>query len=303
MNFKDYYELLGVERSATKAEIKKAFRKLAAKYHPDKKTGDETKFKEINEAYEVLSDDNNRAKYDQLGSNYHEGQGFQAPPGHEGSFGGGDFSDFFESMFSGGQAGGQGGFGGGFQQKGQDQTIRVMISLEDAINGAEKSFTIKTPRAGARGQTTHESKSIKVKIPMGVKAGSKIRLSGQGMDGINGGPKGDLYLEIGLQSHALYKVENDDVILNLPLAPWEAALGKKVEIPTLKGKVAMNIAAGTQSGSKLRIKGRGLGKGNKAGNQYVVIQIHSPKAESDQQQEFYRNMEKTFADFNPRDNF
>jgi curved DNA-binding protein len=301
MNFKDYYELLGVERSATKAEIKKAFRKLAAKYHPDKKTGDETKFKEINEAYEVLSDDNNRAKYDQLGSNYHEGQNFQPPPGHGGGFGGGDFSDFFDSMFSGGGQAGHGGFGGGFQQKGEDQTVRLMISLEEAVNGTEKSLTIQMPIAG--NHLSHQPKSIKVKIPAGVKTGSKIRLSGQGMDGAGGGPKGDLYLEIALQNHPLYKLEDDDVILNLPLAPWEAALGKKIEIPTLKGKVAMNIAAGTQSGSKLRIKGRGLGKGDKAGNQYVVIQIHSPKAETDQQQEFYRNMEKTFAGFNPRKTF
>ena len=311
MNFKDYYDLLGVERSATKAEIKKAFRKLAAKYHPDKASGDEAKFKEINEAYEVLSDEKNRAKYDQLGSNYHEGQNFQPPPGYDDIFGGGQagfgggasgFSDFFDSMFTGqaGQGGQHGGFGGGFQQKGDDQTVRLMISLEEAVKGAEKSLTIQMPTAGSH--LSHQPKSIKVKIPAGVKAGSKIRLSGQGMDGAGGGPKGDLYLDISLQKHPLYKLEENDVILNLPLAPWEAALGKKIQIPTLKGKVAMNIPAGTQSGSKLRIKGRGLGQGATVGNQYVVIQIHTPKAETAEQKEFYAEMEKTFP-FKLRESF
>jgi curved DNA-binding protein len=313
MNFRDYYEVLGVERSASSAEIKKAYRKLAGKYHPDKASGDETKFKEVNEAYEVLSNTENRAKYDQLGSNYHDGQNFQPPPGYEDIFGGGGFgqaggagasgfSDFFESMFSGGQGGGFGQAGGGFQQKGEDQVVKVLISLDDAVNGTEKSFTLQMPVQGAAGYFSHQPKSIKVKIPAGVKQGSKIRLAGQGSEGMGGGPKGDLYLEIDLQNHPLFKVDGNDILLNLPLAPWESALGKKVEIPTLKGKVAMNIPAGTQSGAKLRIKGRGLGKGAKAGNQYIIIQIHTPKAETIEQKEFYEKMAQDF-DFNPRKNF
>ncbi len=306
MDYKDYYKLLGVERSTSGAEIKKAFRKLAAKYHPDKKTGNETKFKEINEAYEVLGNKDNRVKYDQLGSNYNHGQSFQSPPGHERGFGGfgqagqeHDFSDFFENMFNSGQAHGHGAGGfRGFSQKGEDQNVKLLISLEEAVNGAERSLTIQMPVQNLSG-VSHQPKVIKVKIPAGVKQGSKIRLAGQGMDGAGGGAKGDLYLEIALQKHNLFKVDGDDVILNLPLTPWEAALGTKVEIPTLKGKIAMNIVADSQSGTKLRIKGRGLGKGSNAGNQLIVVQIHVPKAESAVQQEFYKNMQQAFK-FNPR---
>ena len=159
------------------------------------------------------------------------------------------------------------------------------------------------PTQNTSGHFSHQPKTIKVKIPAGVKQGSKIRLAGQAMPGIGGGAKGDLYLEIELQNHLLFEIDGEDIILNLPLAPWEAALGKKIEIPTLKGKIAMNIPAGTQSGTKLRIKGRGLGSGIKIGNQYVVVQIYSPKAETDDQKEFYTNMEKTFSQFNPRHHF
>ncbi len=315
MNFRDYYEVLGVDKSASAPDIKKAYRKLAAKFHPDKKTGDEEKFKEINEAYEVLSDTENRAKYDQLGSNYQSGQNFTPPPGYEDVFGGGGgfggagasgFSDFFDSMFSGGQSAGysSGGFGGGggFQQKGEDQIVKILITLDEAVNGTEKSLTIQMPTQGAGGNFSHQPKSIKVKIPAGVKQGSKIRLAGQGVAGMGGGPKGDLYLEVDLQNHPLFKTDGEDITLNLPITPWEAALGKKIEVPTLKGKVVMNIAAGTQSGTKLRIKGRGLGKGAKVGSQYIVIQIHTPKAETDDQKDFYKNMSKDFS-FNPRKNF
>lgn len=316
MEYQDYYETLGVSRQADEAEIKKAYRKLAAKYHPDKPTGDEAKFKEINEAYEVLGDAEKRRMFDQLGSNYQNGQNFQAPPGFDGfggmgGMGGGEgFSDFFESMFSGGHGGfggtggGFGGMGGqsGFQQKGEDQTVKVLVSLEDAFNGAEKTLNISLPVANASGQFNHESKQLKVRIPQGVKQGSKIRLSGQGSAGIGGGPNGDLYIEVDLQKHPLYKLEGEDVILNLPLTPWESALGTKVQIPTLQGKVSMNIPAGAQSGSKLRIKGRGLGKGNAQGNQYVVIQIHTPLAETDEMKAFYESMAEQFP-FNPRMHF
>ncbi len=313
MEYKDYYEILGVERSASEAEIKKAYRKLAAKHHPDKPSGDETKFKEINEAYEVLGDTEKRQMYDQLGPNYHNGQNFQPPPDFESMFGdgfggagglAGGFSDFFESMFGGG-FGGQGGFGHqgqGFQQKGDDQIVKVLVTLEEAVNGAAKSLNLQMPNPNQFGQVSHQPKQLKVKIPAGVKQGSRIRLSGQGSPGFGGGPNGDLYLEVDLQNHPLYKVDGDDIILNLPLTPWEAALGTKVEIPTLKGKVNMNIPAGTQSGSKLRIKGRGLGKGDKAGNQYILVQIHTPPADSDEAKAFYEEM-ATKMPFNPREHF
>lgn len=315
MEYKDYYEILGVERSSSEADIKKAYRKLAAKHHPDKPTGDEAKFKEINEAYEVLGDAEKRRMYDQLGPNYHNGQNFEPPPGFEGMFGGGfgggqtgGFSDFFESMFGGGFGGGHaGGFGGqgfghqgGFQQKGDDQVVKVLVTLEEAVNGTSKSLNIQVPSAQQFG--AQQPKQLKVKIPAGVKQGSRIRLSGQGGAGYGGGPNGDLYLEVDLQNHPLYKVDGEDVILNLPLTPWEAALGTKAEIPTLKGKVNMNIPAGTQSGAKLRIKGRGLGKEGKAGNQYIVIQIHTPPADTDEAKALYEKM-ATEMPFNPRSHF
>jgi len=318
MEYKDYYETLGVDRTADEATIKKSFRKLAAKYHPDKPTGDEAKFKEINEAYEVLGDAEKRRVYDQLGPNYHNGQQFEPPPGFEqmfgGSFGGGGasgFSDFFDQLFGGGfsSSGGHSGFGGfggaggqNFQQKGEDQTVKVLVSLEEAVNGVEKSLTIQMPMQNAAGHYTHQPKNLKVRIPAGVKQGSRIRLSGQGMPGYGGGPNGDLYLEVDLQNHPLYRVDGEDIILNLPLTPWEAALGTKVEVPTLKGNVSMNIAAGTQSGAKLRIKGRGLGKGDKAGNQYVVVQIHLPAADSEEAKQFYEQMAEKMP-FNPRTHF
>uniref|UniRef100_Q31E19 Chaperone protein DnaJ n=1 Tax=Hydrogenovibrio crunogenus (strain DSM 25203 / XCL-2) TaxID=317025 RepID=Q31E19_HYDCU len=316
MEYKDYYEILGVDRNASEADIKKAYRKLAGKHHPDKPSGDETKFKEINEAYEVLGDKEKRQMFDQLGPNYHNGQNFQPPPGYEDIFGGGGFgggqaggfSDFFESMFGGGFGGGgfggQGGFGhqGGFQQKGDDQVVKVLVSLEDAVNGASKSLNIQVPTANNYGQVSQQPKQLKVKIPAGVKQGSRIRLSGQGAPGYGGGPNGDLYLEVDLQNHPLYKVDGEDIILNLPLTPWEAALGTKAEIPTLKGKVNMNIPAGTQSGAKLRIKGRGLGKGDKAGNQYIVVQIHTPPADTDEAKAFYEKMAEEMP-FNPRTHF
>lgn len=317
MQYQDYYKTLGVSRDASEAEVKKAFRKLAAKYHPDKPTGDEAKFKEINEAYEVLGDAEKRRMFDQLGANYQNGQNFQPPPDFESMFGGfggqgggfgggGNFSDFFESMF-GGQQGGQGGFGGfggqqGFQQKGEDQVVKVLVTLEEAVNGASKTLNLQVPMAGHHGQVSQENKQLKVKIPAGVKQGSRIRLAGQGAPGFGGGPRGDLFLEVDLQRHPLFEVDELDVTLKLPVTPWEAALGTKVEIPTLKGKVNMNIRAGTQSGTKLRIKGRGLGKANQVGDQYILIQIHTPEASSEEQKAFYQKMAETF-DFQPRTHF
>lgn len=298
MEYKDYYQILGVERSADEAEIKKAYRKLASKFHPDRPTGDEAKFKEISEAYEVLGDKEKRERYDLLGSNYRAGQDFTPPPGFDGMFGGGfggggGFSDFFESLFRG-QAAGRGGFGGqGFAQQGEDQQAKISISLEEAISGAEMNLTLQNPQTG--------TKQVKVRVPAGIKPGQKIRLAGQGYPGRGGGAAGDLFLEVTLKSHPLFKVDGLDVLLDLPITPWEAALGTVVEVPTLKGRVKLKVAAGTQSGSKLRLKGRGLGK--EEGNQFVVLQIHTPKADSEELKAAYEALEKAAGNFNPREKF
>ncbi len=304
---KDYYAILGVGRSASDAEIKKAYRKMAAKYHPDKPTGDESKFKEISEAYETLSDAEKRAMYDQFGSDYQQaGAG-----GFGGAHGGGaDFSDIFGDMFGGG-AGGFGGFGGahggagGFgqhqarPQKGEDQTVNVMVSLTEAIEGAERTINVQTGNPHSR-SSSYDTKPIKVRIPAGVTQDQKIRVKGKGFSGLNGGPDGDVIIKINLEKHPHYKVEGNDVYLDLPITPWEAALGAKVEIPTLKGKVKMAIAPGTQSGTKLRIKGRGLGQN--PGNQYVIVQIHTPPAVSDEDKALYESMAAQMP-FNPRADF
>lgn len=293
---KDYYSILGVSKSASDAEIKKAYRKLAAKYHPDKKTGDEAKFKEVSEAYETLSDPEKRAMYDQFGSNYQ-----QAGGGGFGGAGGADFGDIFGDMFGQGGFGGAGGFGGGHRQarprKGEDQLIRVMVTLEEAIAGAERTINVEVGHKNSHSHS-YDTKPIKVRIPAGVTQDQKIRVREKGHQGLNGGPNGDVIIEINLQKHKDFRVDDQDVYVDLPITPWEAALGAKVDIPTLKGTVRMSIAAGTQSGAKLRIKGRGLGK--TPGNQYVVVQIHTPPADSAEAKALYEQMAHLMADFCPR---
>ncbi|QCU90948.1 DnaJ C-terminal domain-containing protein [Thiomicrorhabdus sediminis] len=295
---KDYYATLGVSRTASDAEIKKAYRKMAAKYHPDKPTGDEARFKEISEAYETLSDAEKRSMYDQFGSDYQQHGGFGGGGGF-GGFQGGDFGDIFGDMFGGGFGGAGGGFGGQRQarpQKGEDQTVNVMVSLSEAVEGTERTINIQTGNPNSASYS-YDTKPLKIRIPAGVTQDQKIRVKGKGFSGFNGGPNGDVIIQVNLEKHPHYRVEGKDVYLDLPVTPWEAALGAKVEIPTLKGKIKMAIAEGTQSGAKLRIKGRGLGVD--PGNQYVIVQIHTPPVSSEADRELYEKMAEQMA-FNPR---
>jgi curved DNA-binding protein len=295
MEYKDYYKILGVAKTASQDEIKAAYRKLARKYHPDvsKEANAEDKFKEVGEAYEVLRDKEKRAQYDQFGSNYRHGQSFTPPPGWEdnmGGFGGANFSSFFENMFGGGM-GGMGGMGGDpFQSRGEDVNAKITISLEEAFSGANK--TIRRPSGATQTGT------LNVKIPAGITSGKKIRLSGQGRAG-RGGTAGDLFLEIQIAPHRFYRVEDNNVVLDLPVTPWEAALGSKVTVPTLAGKISLKIPQGAKSGQKMRLKGRGL-PSKQAGDQIVVIQIMTPPAEDDAAREFYEKMAETLP-FNPRE--
>lgn len=292
MEYKDYYKTLGVSRDVSADDLKKAYRKLARKYHPDvsKEAGAEEKFKEVGEAYEVLKDPEKRAQYDQFGSAHGTGQSFTPPPGwgQQSGFDGrhGDFSSFFDNLFGGGnsQAGQQ------FFSQGEDVEARLQISLEDAFNGATKS--IRRPAGSAQTST------LNVKIPAGITSGKKIRLSGQGKTG-NGGKAGDLYLEITIAPHPHYRLEDRNILLDLPITPWEAALGAKVTVPTLAGKINLTIPANARSGQKLRLKGRGL-SGKQAGDQIVNLQIMVPPAETDEAKKLYHKMADEMA-FNPRE--
>ena len=312
MEFKDYYELMGVDKNATQNEIKRAYRKLARKYHPDvsKEKDAEARFKEIGEAYEVLKDPEKRAAYDQLGANWKSGQDFQPPPdwdaGFEfsgGGFTGGDassYSDFFETLF--GQqfkGGGQQYSGGrGFSMQGEDHHAKVLIDLEDAFNGATRSITLHAPQVDEAGHVVTRERTLKVRIPKGVYQGQQIRLSGQGAPGIGGGKQGDLYLEIEFRPHKYYRAEGRDIYLDLPVAPWEAALGAKIKVPTPAGAVDLKIPANSTSGKKMRLKGRGI-PGKKPGDLYIILNIALPPADTDKAKELYRKMEQELA-FNPR---
>lgn len=318
MEFKDYYEVMGVKRDATQDEIKRAYRKLARKYHPDvsKQSDAEERFKEVGEAYEVLKDPEKRTAYDQLGANWKAGQDFNAPPdwdagfefsggGYTGGYGAGDdagaYSDFFESLFGQGfSSAGQGGYGaqGGFHARGSDHHAKVLIDLEDAMNGATRSFSLRAPGVDAQGHVTTKERILKVSIPKGVKQGQHIRLAGQGNPGMGEGKAGDLYLEIEFNPHSIYRVDGRDVYLDLPVAPWEAALGASIKVPTPAGPVDMKIKAGTTNGSKLRLKGRGI-PGKPAGDLYVILSIALPAATTDKAKDIYKDMQQAL-DFNPR---
>jgi curved DNA-binding protein len=298
MKYQDYYQILGVNRDASAAEIKKSYRKLARKYHPDvsKDAAAEDKFKEVNEAYDVLKDAEKRTAYDRFGSDWKHGHEFN-PGGYAGGFSGGDFSDFFESIFGGGYQQ-QGSPFRQPRQKGPDHHLKLDISLEEAYEGGAKTiqFSQKAATGGRPGMP--EMKKLKINIPRGVSNGQKIRLGKQGGPAPDGGEAGDLYLEMNILPHRYFKLDNNDVILRLPVTPWEAAVGTTLKVPTLGGDVELKIKPGIQSGQKMRLKGKGM-CGREQGDQFVEVMIQTPPADSEQAEQFYGEMEKQF-DFNPR---
>lgn len=309
MKFKDYYALLGVSRGAKADEIKRAYRRLARKYHPDvsKEPEAEERFKEVQEAYEVLKDPEKRAAYDQLGRDYRPGQEFRPPPdwgsGFEFSGPGGaaGFSDFFEQLFGAGSPLGARGTGRSFRQRGEDHHAQIDLTLEQAHEGGSHPIELQSPRAGPDGRVELRPRRLNVKLPRGVADGQVIRLAGQGSPGAGGGGRGDLYLKVALRRHPLFAVDGRDVTLTLPVAPWEAALGATVTVPTLDGPVELRVPPGSRAGQQLRLKGRGLG-GSPAGDQYVMLQVVLPPADSDRARAFYEKMRLELP-FDPRASF
>ena len=311
MEFKDYYQIVGVKRDATQDEIKRAYRKLARKYHPDvsKEQDAEARFKELGEAYEVLKDPEKRAAYDQLGSQWKAGQDFRPPPGWEGGFefrdarGGGPdiggFSDFFETLFGRGAARTGGARGTrDFRMRGEDHHARVVIDLEDSYQGGSRSITLQVPEVDSHGRVTARPRTLNVRIPKGIRQGQQIRLAGQGGAGFGGGEAGDLSLEVEFNPRSRYRGEGADVYLDLAVAPWEAALGATVKVPTPAGSVDLKVPPNSQAGKKLRLKGRGI-PARQAGDMYIVLQIALPLADTPQRRQAYERMKQELA-FNPR---
>ncbi len=309
MKYKDYYKILGVERTAGEDEIKKAYRKLARKYHPDvsKEAEAEEKFKEVGEAYEVLKDPEKRAAYDQLGR-YQPGQEFKPSPdweqhfahGHAFSeFSGHDFGDFFSELFGMGRAR-PGHRPGGFAARGQDYESGVQISLEEAATGVERALQLEVPQATPEGYMMRVPKTVKVRIPKGVSDGQKLRVPGKGGTGMGGGANGDLYLTIRILPHRLFKLSDHDLFLEVPLSPWEAALGANIEVPTLGGKIRLKIAPGAKGGQRLRLPGRGMPKpGGGHGDFYAVLQVVTPADLSPKEKSLFEAL-RDGSSFNPR---
>jgi curved DNA-binding protein len=299
VEFKDYYDILGVKPDASEAEIKAAYRKLARQYHPDKnkEAGAEDKFKAVNEANEVLRDKEKRRAYDQVrAGGYRGGEQFRPPPGFgqgydfgDGGAGEGDFSDFFESLFGRGAGGGH--RGQPRARRGRDVQAQVQIDLQTAFDGGRTRVALHDSHGNER--------VLEVKIPAGIQPGQVIRLSGQGHAGAAGGPSGDLLLEVAIRDDARFRLDGRNVLHVLPIAPWEAALGATVPVPTLAGTVDLRIPAGSQSGKKLRLKGRGM-PGTPPGDQLVELSIRTPPADDDKQRKAYEALHKHFADYNPR---
>jgi curved DNA-binding protein len=321
LEYKDYYKILGVSKKASDAEIKKEYRKLARKYHPDvnKATDSEQKFKEVGEAYEVLKDAEKRKSYDQYGADWKTGKeqqqyqqqhrqqqqqdaGFGSGGGFDfgGGFGGSaDYSDFFESMFGGGQRRG-GSARQTASQKGEDINASITIPLKDAFQGSARKISFDTPAFSPEGHQTNKLVNLNVKIPKGIKNGQKIRLAGQGAPSYNGGEQGDMYIKVEFEKDRTYEVNGADIYIHLPLAPWEAVLGTKVDVPTPAGNIKLKIPAGSTQGKKLRLKGKGI-PSKKPGDLYAVINIVLPPADDEMSRKVYEEMKD--LNFNPRANF
>jgi curved DNA-binding protein len=317
VEFKDYYKVMGVARDATEAQIKQAYRKLARKFHPDvsKEPDAEARFKEVGEAYEVLRSPEKRAAYDQLGSGPRPGQDFRPPPDFGTGFefsgagpgdGGGDYSDFFESLFGRAARSGAGRAGRrGFDPShGEDHHAKVLLDLEASLEGGSRSLTLRVPEIDSEGRVTARERVLNVRVPKGILAGQTIRLAGQGAPPLGGDPgkskgkPGDLYIEVEFQPHPLYRVEGRDLYVDLPVAPWEAALGATVKTPTPGGVVDLKVPPGAQAGMKLRLRGRGI-PASPPGDLYAVLQIALPKATDDKGKAAYRALAEAMP-FNPR---
>jgi curved DNA-binding protein len=301
MKYKDYYKILGVERGASDDDIKKAYRRLARKYHPDvsKEANAKEKFQEVSEAYETLRDKEKRAAYDSLGSGFRPGQDFRPPPVWFDRFGAGrqedlrdiDLSDLFESMGIFGRAAGRrGGFGRNVPIPGEDYEMPVRITLEEAARGTERRLQL-------------DGAIITARIPKGATDGQRLRLRGKGGAGMNGGAAGDLYLQIALEPHALFRARGHDLEVEVPIAPWEAALGAEVEVPTLEGRLTMKVPPGSKGGQKLRLAGKGLPKpGAGAGDLYAALEVVVPATLTDAEKKLNEEL-RAVSKFNPRSRF
>jgi len=314
MEFKDYYKILGLSRDATQDDVKRAYRKLARKYHPDvsEEPDGEERFKEVGEAYEVLKDPEKRAAYDQLGTQWQSGQDFRPPPNwNEGfefsgaGFTGGDasaYSDFFESLFGrefAGQGAGQGARPRqSFRMRGEDHHAKILVDLEDTFEGATRALTLHAPELTKDGYVKTRERTLNVRIPKGIREGQQIRLTGQGGPALGDAPAGDLYLAVEFKPHRRFRTDGPDLFLDLPVAPWEAALGTKVKVPTPSGTVDLRIPADSYQGRKLRLKGRGI-PAKEPGDLYVVLQVALPPADTAAAKELYVKMQEEL-EFNPR---
>jgi curved DNA-binding protein len=307
MKYKDYYAVMGVPRSATDAQIKTAHRKLARKFHPDlnKSADAEARFKEVGEAYQVLKDPEKRAAFDALGTGLRDGDEIRPRPdvGDGFEYRGGaspqDADDFFSDFF--GARPRRPSRSHAPEWPGEDHHARVSVSLEDTYNGAQRTFTLQMPVIDDRGHVTYQTRTLDVSIPKGILDGQRLRLAGQGGAGIGNAPPGDLYLEVAVEEHKRYRVEGRDVTTELPLAPWEAALGAEVVVPTPAGQVTVTVPPGSAAGRRLRLRGRGI-PGNPPGDFYVVLSIVLPPADTDAKKAAYIAMRETFR-FDPRAHF
>jgi curved DNA-binding protein len=306
MEFKDYYATLGVAPDASAEDIKKAYKRLARKYHPDvsKEQDAEAKFKEVGEAYEVLKDATRRLEYDQLrkyGGSQRPGADFTPPPGWESSAqfhagdGGADFSEFFETLFGGGGFGHR-GFSGGhsMRMRGEDLHAELALLLEEAYSGTEQMLEIRVPEIDEHGRRHRNIRKLKVKVPAGTTSGTVLRMRGQGAPGVGGGEHGDLLVTIHLAAHPLFSVDGRDISLVVPVLPWEAALGAKVTVPTLKGRTRVNVPANSQSGRRLRLAGQGL-PGQPPGDCYLVLKVVMPETSTEADAALYRQLADHFT--------